>query len=376
MSATGMTTMEVKKINKSKVYSLIYSEKSIAKQMIAQKLQMGLTTVTQNLKILEEENLIERNGYYESTGGRKAQAIQIVRTSHIAIGVDILKESIHLVAIDLYGEILNTITLAKDFQASEEYFHWLGLSIDKFIEENKWDCTKILGVGIAIQGIISNDGTTITYGRILNHTGLELKDIAKYISYPCILEHDSKAAAYMELWNRQNLKDAVVFLLNRNFGSALIINRQVHHGLSMHSGVIEHMCINPNGPLCYCGQKGCLETYCSVNSLKNIIDESLTTFFEKVRNNDVKSVEIWHNYLDYLAIATKNLNVIIDCTIIISGFLTTYLIQDDINYLQEKVAASLPFPITNNLISLGHHGELSPAIGSALIFVDKFLKSI
>ena len=162
MTTTGMTTMEVKKINKSNVYSLIYSEKSISKQMIAQKLNMGLTTVTQNLKILEEEKLIERNGYYESTGGRKAQAIQINSNARISIGVDILKECVHIVLTNLYGQILNNITLNLKFDSSDRYFCELGTSINDFIKMNSWDKEIILGVGIAIQGIISNDGNNIS----------------------------------------------------------------------------------------------------------------------------------------------------------------------------------------------------------------------
>ncbi len=55
MNTTGMTTMEIKKINKSKVYHLIYESRTISKQGIAAALQMGMNTVTQNLKLLEEE---------------------------------------------------------------------------------------------------------------------------------------------------------------------------------------------------------------------------------------------------------------------------------------------------------------------------------
>ena len=53
MSNSGMTTIEVKRINRSKVYQMIYEKRSISKQDLAQELHMGLTTVTQNLKALE-----------------------------------------------------------------------------------------------------------------------------------------------------------------------------------------------------------------------------------------------------------------------------------------------------------------------------------
>ena len=47
---------------------------------------MGLSTVSQNLNLLENEGLIEKNGYFDSTGGRKANAIQIVSDFRISIG--------------------------------------------------------------------------------------------------------------------------------------------------------------------------------------------------------------------------------------------------------------------------------------------------
>lgn len=78
MSEKGLTTINLKKINRSKVYQYIYKSKVTSKLQIVQDLQMGLSTVSQNLNLLEQEGLIERNGYFDSTGGRKAQAIRIV----------------------------------------------------------------------------------------------------------------------------------------------------------------------------------------------------------------------------------------------------------------------------------------------------------
>lgn len=106
MSNSGMTTIEVKRINRSKVYQMIYEKRSISKQELAQELHMGLTTVTQNLKALEEDGWIHRTGYYESTGGRKAQAIEIVSNARTAIGAFILRRSILLVALNLYGDVI------------------------------------------------------------------------------------------------------------------------------------------------------------------------------------------------------------------------------------------------------------------------------
>lgn len=73
---------------------------------------------------------------------------------------------------------------------------------------------------------------------------MRLKDFSRHLPYPCHLEHDSKSAAFLELWNHPELDSAVVLLLNRNLGGAIITNHQIHQGRSMHSGTIEHICVN------------------------------------------------------------------------------------------------------------------------------------
>ena len=94
MSEKGLTNISLKKINKSKVYQYIYRKKKTSKQQIVQELQMGLSTVSQNLNLLEPEGLIEKkNGFFASTGGRKANAIQIVSDFKISIGSGILISS-------------------------------------------------------------------------------------------------------------------------------------------------------------------------------------------------------------------------------------------------------------------------------------------
>lgn len=123
----------------------------------------------------------------------------------------------------------------------------------------------------------------MTYGIILNNTGMNLASFSRYLPYPYHLEHDSKSAAALELWNHPELDNALAFLLNKNLGGAIITNHQIHQGSGMHSGIIEHMCINPDGPLCYCGNRGCLETYCSANTLEHSSGLPVKEFFPLLR---------------------------------------------------------------------------------------------
>ena len=377
MSEKGLTTIALKKINRSKIYQYIYRSKLTSKLQIVQALQMGLSTVSQNLNLLENEGLIEKNGYFDSTGGRKANAIQIVSDFRISIGVGILKNMFHITAIDLYGNTVYTDTIPLTYSNTAAYYQQITDKVKDFIEKNQYPEDKILGVSIATQGITSPDNTTVIYGNIMNNTGMRLKDFSRHLPYPCHLEHDSKSAAFLELWNHPELDSAVVFLLNRNLGGAIITNHQIHQGCSMHSGTIEHICVNPDGPLCYCGNRGCLETYCSANSLEQASGMTIKEFFPLLREKkSPQLIQIWEDYLKHLAFAMKNLNLVIDAPIIISGYLAPYFTEEDTDYLLEQINSMTPFELEKEQLLVGTHGQYTPAIGAALFYVKEFIHSV
>lgn len=389
MSETGLTTIQLKKINKSKVYHYIYQQHTTSKLQIVQELQMGLSTVSQNLTLLEQDGYIQRNGYFDSTGGRKAQTIQIVPDFRISIGIGILKEMFHMTAIDLYGHILDMETISLSYADTDAYYKQMTEKIQAFITSHHYDPQKILGISIATQGITSSDHTTVTYGKILHNTGMNVDHFSSRLPFACHLEHDSKSAAHLELWNHPELDSAIVILLNRNLGGAIITDRHIHQGSTMHSGTLEHMCVNPDGPLCYCGNRGCLETYCSADALEQASCMPIPDFFHSLREisrhtadtdtDEKKSSQIsqiWEDYLNHLAFAMKNLNLIIDAPMILSGYLASFLTEEDTQYLLKQINAATPFPLRKEQILVGTYGQYTQAAGAALYYVETFLNTL
>ena len=374
MKEKGLTTITLKKINRSKVYQYIYQQKETSKLQIVSDLQMGLSTVSQNLNELENDGLISRNGYFESTGGRKAQIIRIVEDYRISIGLGILKDMFHIVAVNLYGDAIASETIGLPYENSDAYYSTLAENVERFIQEQQYLPEKIEGISIATQGIISPDGTAVTYGNIMGNTKMQLSDFSSRLPYPCHLEHDSKAAADLELWNHPQFDSALIFLLNQNLGGAIITGHSVHQGNHMRSGLFEHICIDPDGPTCYCGNRGCLETYCSANALKAAAGMPINEFFNILHNTQAPTLsQIWQNYLDHLAFAIRNLNLVIDCPVIISGYLAPYFRESDLLYLLNKINDHSLFQMTRDQLSVGEHGQYTPAIGASLYYVKQFL---
>ena len=282
-----------------------------------------------------------------------------------------------MTVVDLYGNALCTETIPLSYANTTAYYKQVASEITSFISRQPYEPEKILGVSIATQGITSPDHTLVTYGDIMGNTNMHVSDFARHLSWPCHLEHDSKSAAFLELWNHPKLDSAVVFLLNRNLGGAVITNHLIHQGSSMHSGTIEHMCINPDGPLCYCGNRGCLETYCSANALEQASGLPIKEFFPLLREGtSAQIIQVWDDYLNHLAFAMKNLNLIIDAPIIISGYLAPYFTEEDIAKLAERINGSTPFAVDPAQILVGTHGQYTPAIGAALYYIEQFIQSV
>lgn len=377
MNNSSFTTISLKKLNKKSVFDYIYSQKNTCKANIARDLNMGLSTVTQNLKELENLGLICKNGFFDSTGGRKADALQIVKNARISIGIAILKHQIHIVATNLYGELVFFEIFKTPYLQSPDYYINLSKILDEFIEKNSIAQNDILGVCIATQGIVSNDGSTIDFGEILQNSQMKLSDFSSNIHYPCFLQHDSKSAGRLELWKDDSIQNAVIFLLNHNIGGAIISNGTVLNGDNMRSGTIEHIIVDTNSSeTCYCKKTGCFETLCSIDALQRKAQMPIEDFFHTLRLGDINCLEIWRNYLRHLSIAISNLSLIIDGKIIISGFLSSFLTKDDLDILLHFINHHSTFDFSSDNLIVSDSGKLTQSIGASLYFTEKFLDLI
>lgn len=362
-------------ITRKRIYDLIYQKEKISKQEIAYELKLSLPTVTQHLQNLENARLICRSGSFASTGGRKAQIISCIYDARIAVGVEIRRHTFSIAAIDLLGVPIRTQQYQVPFHNEEPYFSMVSEQLLAFLEQIDCPASSILGVGIVLQGLISSDGRLVTYGKILNCTGLSIDSFTRYLPYPCTMIHDAEAAATMELWNHPERKNAIFFHIRDNLSGALIVNGKFLKGCELKSGVFEHMTIIPDGAPCYCGKKGCMETCCSTTALL-LPGETLDDFFSHLRAGDNACQKRWHNYLSYLAIAIDNLHMVIDYDIILGGTIAPYLQDEDIEILLTRIRNTSAFPTERRYISTAVNATVPIACGAALPYIKSFLKHL
>lgn len=369
----SITPNQIKQNNRNLIYHYIYKNKKVSQQDIAYDLHLSRPTVTANLTELENDGLIEKNGLIDTEYvGRKASAYAIVPDFRIGIGVEILKHEVKMIAIDLYGEKIKRLAFNIDFNDNDNYFHDVCMKILEFKDSICADNEKILGIGFAMQALISPDFQTVVYGKILECTGLSITAFTKYLPYPCSFIHDADSAAISELWVSPELNDAFYLSLSNHLGASTIAKRELVSGKHGHSSIIEHICMEPAGKLCYCGKYGCMDTLCSINALLNE-DESLDSFFEKVRNDDEEASKRWQTYLYNLAKSINMLHLIYDTDFILGGYLAPYLLEKDISYIHEEIRKMTPFPESPDFLQISKMPKHNITIGAALSYIQDFL---
>lgn len=370
-----MTTAAVRKENKEQILRYIYRERSSYQKKICEELNISRPTAIPILRECEQEGVIYKSGYYDSTGGRKPSALHFYADSRIAIGVELLRDSFRMTALNLYGETLKTESCPVPFAHCGEYYEKVCRAVTDFIAEGGFLPERILGIGIVLQGLISSDGKTVTYGKILGCTGLTVDAFTKYLEYPCKLFHDAEAAAQDELWLDPNLVNGIYMNIREHVSGAVIVNRSFLKGTNLKSGVFEHMSLIPGGRPCYCGHNGCVETYCSTQSFLELAG-SLENFFRRLKAEDSACVDCWAEYLDYLASCINNLRMFIDYPVILGGELAPYLEQEDIDRLHRLISEKTAFPLEKKFISVSRGGKHAISRGAALPYIREYLDSV
>lgn len=363
---------DIRQINRNNVLSYIYTQRSTTQKSIKDTLRLSRSTIVQILKEFEDQKLILPGEVLESTGGRPATSLCFNPDSKLSVGIELQAGHYEISMLNLYGETIRFETFDVPYENTESYYTQVCQSAQHFIGSVTDEPGKILGVGVVLQGLISTDGKQVTYGKILDCTGLRIDSFSRRLPYPCLFFHDAEAATADELWQSPLLRNAIYIHIRSNMSGSIIVNRESLVGTELKSGVFEHMTIVPGGKPCYCGNRGCLDAYCSTNALLNQ-GETLDSFFETLRSGNAKTKKRWLEYLQYLAIAINNLHMFTDCPVILGGTIARYMQGGDIKLLHRFVRNNTAFPTEREFIKITCCPDSPVSRGAALHFIKEYL---
>lgn len=321
---TGMSNMEVRNANRNRILQIIRENGMLTKKDIALKLQLSLVTVTSLIKELMDEGLVEAGKVSDSTGGRKPVLYQPVADAKVAVGIALSRRHIRMVLANWNQEIFKEESFRLPFENTKDYWNNIRNLVDDFLDNKYKNNNRFQGVGICIQAVMEKGDDIDTIIPVELFKDIHMEKIKKLFSYPVFFFEGMRTAAYSQIGKPGHHRRTVYLQLDRIVGGAVVADGSFWR-LSERNGEFGHMIIKDDGDLCYCGQRGCLQTCCSSEVLREKSGMDLPEFFEAVESGDEKCNALWDDYIKYLVRAIHNIKVIFDIDITLGGEMVPYL---------------------------------------------------
>ena len=374
MKTAPTSNMDVKRRNRANTLRCILSCERISQMELAQQLALSWPTILQNVKELLEMGLVQEVGQYESTGGRKAKAYAPVKDAKLAIGLDLTRNHISVVLVDLSGQVVRYQRRSKPFSLDDAYLQELGVLVRSVMDNPHTDET-ILGVGISLPGIVDSEAGILRYSHILDLRDVPLSALSRHIPYPCSFINDANAAGLAEIYGTSAVGNLVYLSLSNSVGGAILTDGTLYMGNHLRAGEFGHNTLVPGGRRCYCGKEGCLDAYCSARLLSDRAGGNLAAFFDGLREGDMEKQAVWQEYLEYLAIAVNNLHMSFDCDVIVGGYVGAFL-EEFGGPLRPLLEERNTFQPEASYLKFCRYRLEASAVGAALAQVEEFLQTL
>lgn len=358
-----------KNTTRKKIINYVLNKHVTSKAEIAKELNLSMPTVLANVNDLLEKMVLEETGEYASTGGRKAKSIGINKSYCHAMGILITANHIEMVLVNLGDEIIKKDRIRLKFTAELFYCTEVAQKVKTFLEGELAKDT-LLGIGVAIPGIIDQKERIVLKSHALGIENYSLRFLEQALEIPVYFENDANAAMLAE--KKQKYPNAIYLSLNHTLGGAFCIDGKLFRGQNQKAGEFGHMILVPGGRKCYCGKSGCADAYCAASVLTQDNRQSLDAFMEKIESGDEKNLQTWNEYLDHLAVLISNLRMAYDMDIIlggdVGGVLSDYMIP-----LGEKVMAYNGFEHDVSYLKNCSYKKEASAVGAAKYFFTKHM---
>lgn len=256
--------------NKYNVLKCLMRETPINRAAIARKTQLSIPSVMSITDDLLSSGIIAPGGKGESTGGKRPELLELVPDRLFYIGVDVGRTMVRVVGLDLACQVRFSCREATGDPFPERDFVSRLCRLVERCAAALGEAEKIMGVGIAMPGLIERETGRVLFSPDFGWKDVPLQDwMAGSLPYRVLVENANRALALNEVWTLLGADGpgehtTLCVNLGHGIGGALVLGESdVYCGSSGTSGEIGHITVDRDGPLCACGNAGCLEAVAS-----------------------------------------------------------------------------------------------------------------
>ncbi|MDQ0575744.1 ROK family transcriptional regulator [Agromyces albus] len=239
------------------------NREGLSRVEIAEQTGLSAQTVSNVSRRLLDDGIIREAGQRILGVGKPRIILQLDPSGGYAIGVHLDPAVITYVVLDLDGRVVaHTATRTPSGVTPERVIAGMRDSIDAIIADAGVDRSRVLGVGIAAPGPLDlEQGVVLDPPLLEGWHGVALRDaLAESTGLTVLLEKDVTAATVAELWmsSGHERDDFMFFYYGTGVGVGLAIAHEAVRGATNNAGDAGHIIVDPDGPVCGCGRRGCL----------------------------------------------------------------------------------------------------------------------
>lgn len=259
-TATGSQSA-LREANSARILETVRRFGGITQVELAEATGLSPATVSTIVKQLLAIGVVETRNTVRS--GRRAQLVTLARKSGLLAGVHVGPRAMRIAIADTGFSILEERTLPLPFDhRADTTLDRMALMIVELAEGLGSEISEVLGVGVAVPAPISPEtGTVSVPGLLRGWEGIEIaRVLADRLRRPVFVDNDANLGALGEtrLGAARGFRDIIFAVASYSVGAGIIVDGAIHHGLRGTAGEIGHTLVDPLGPICHCGSRGCL----------------------------------------------------------------------------------------------------------------------
>jgi predicted NBD/HSP70 family sugar kinase/biotin operon repressor len=368
----------IKKINRSQIVQTIIKERMISRADLSDATNLTRATISTQVANLLEDGLIVESHHEHNFVGRKPIMLSLNEKAGFALGIDLDYGHISFSLSNLLGQLVSTATIKTDTTNYSSVIPILINQIKKYELESTESRYGLIGIVIAIHGLVNKD-ETIHFVPRLKWYDIDLKrDLQKVISVPIYLENNANVCSFAErVYVHHETDNLVSVTLYSGIGVGIMMNNELFHGHNGFAGEAGHMIIEPGGKPCNCGNKGCWEKYSSESSIFDYLSEKREIndiTYEQIQKwmdeGDSDVHKVMEESIYYLSIGLNNLINIYNPEVLVLHSELLRMYPQSLIKISENLTSSISHYRNMYISSLG---KKSSVLGACAIAIKHFL---
>jgi len=256
----------IRAINRSAVLNTIKNFGPISRTDIARRTGLSAATITGITTDLIEDSLVFEKEQGDSSGGRRPILLALNPRGGFVVGLKLTEENVTAALTDLEATVIAKQTILIEDMSVDMVINSIVEVVEKLEHQASIEQQNLYGVGIGLAGIIDADRGVLRYSPIFGWHDVPLVDLLQSrLKVPVFIDNDVNTFTLTERWfgKGQGVDNFLTVTVGRGIGMGIVVNGQLYQGVKGGAGEFGHTVINPEGQMCDCGKRGCLETYAS-----------------------------------------------------------------------------------------------------------------